>query len=319
MKGFEPNHFSVVIELVVGLMVTAVLLLLIGNVVVWGSRPSTPSTRLVPATIGQETPAQGSSSAPKTKTGYAPTTTGHVTKGAGDPLGAPPPPGALPKRTTPDETIAPSLPLKGDPTRSNMLQIPPPTPEEESTKATAPHDNPVKAARSDLLDRLETLFHAKNMVFESDRETGTLFLPELFQFSLGSAKLDSHKQDKIKTALDILADVVPCFVPESAAPVPCSGTVSPVKLRGIFIVGTSNHEGDQARRITNMTLAFGRASTAFATMVRLHPQLFSLLGSDGHGLFRVEAMSVKADQPEVLRRVVLRFSLAAPTKPTATK
>ncbi|MBF0138055.1 MAG: hypothetical protein HQL65_17630, partial [Magnetococcales bacterium] len=183
---------------------------------------------------------------------------------------------------------------------------------EHSTKGNMASQDQVAKARNDLMERLEKSLQEKNLAFESDRHAGMIFLPELFQFSLASSTLETRKQDKIKSAMEAFAEVLPCFASGNDTLAACAGEPSPIKLRGISIVGKSNHAGDQARRATNMTLAFGRASVAFQAMIRTHAKLFNLLGSDGHGLFRIEAMGVKETQPEMLRRVEFHLFMAEP-------
>ncbi|MBF0177628.1 MAG: hypothetical protein HQL63_12395 [Magnetococcales bacterium] len=304
MQGTERNRLSVALELVVGVLVTIVLLLLVGNVVVWGSRFPGAVVNPVLAIGARGMPAESVHA------------TEHV-RGEGDKV-------APEKRLILDvQSQQTRIAEKVAPEKRPILDVQPQqtriAEQEErslqgggvSEKAKANDESDrIDAARDDLLERLETLLRAERVMFETDRRAGTLFLPELFQFSLGSARLDEGKQDKIRQVLDIFSQVLPCFVADRDILLPCTGSVSPVRLEGVFIVGKSNHEGDLARRITNMNLAFGRASAAFSSMVRVNQRLFGLLGSHGQGLFRVEAASVKAAKPELLRRVEFRFLLA---------
>ncbi|MBF0425525.1 MAG: hypothetical protein HQL66_06875 [Magnetococcales bacterium] len=327
MREFEQNHFSLVIELVVGLLVTAVLLLLIGNAVVWGSRTPSHAPAKTTATAGEE------KASPPREAAGGPPVVGVKAEGSPVPL----PATATPRSETPP--VVPALPVvRGDVLDGTgqglergasgekldfLPPIPTPRPQvvvslgrervstsREGVIVISPRPVRERAARAAFMDQLEGLLRDKNLAFEVDRASGTVFLPELFQFSLGSASLSAQRQEKIKKALDAFAELLPCHASGHQAQADCRGEMSSLRLRGVLIVGKSNHEGNQARRLTNMTLAFGRASTAFNVMLRANPKLFNLLGSDGDSLFRIEAMGSRATNPEVLRRVEFRFVMA---------
>ncbi|MBF0177569.1 MAG: hypothetical protein HQL63_12090 [Magnetococcales bacterium] len=288
MREFEQNHFSIVIELVVGLLVTTVLLLLIGNAVIWGNR--SPAHHEVSAAVRQsEPPAKVEASTKVAAVEVENMDAGKSAKVDGIEF--------MPPVPTPRPQLVLSVGQNRVTSKGGVIVI-------------SHRNGTARSAREELLDQLETHFRDKNLAFEVDRRAGSVFLPELFQFSMGSTSMISRKEEKIKKVLEVFSEVLPCYATGSHAKAHCGSEMSPARIKGVLIVGKSNHEGDQIRRATNMSLAFGRASTAFHAMLRANPKLFNLLGSDGDGLFRIEAMGTRSSHADMLRRVEFHFIMA---------
>jgi len=189
-----------------------------------------------------------------------------------------------------------------------------------------------KSVRKQLLEDLKESLEKQGVIVKINTEKGLLHVQESILFESGKAEFHVGGEESLLILAKNLAERLPCYsgCRGDKRPLTCSEKLfKPGRLEAVLVEGHTDNvpiNTDKSKYKDNWELSAKRSIVTYQYILKVIPEIGSLLNADGDTLFGVSGYAhtrpvvkhdVIMDEP-LNRRIDLRFILAPPNAEIAT-